>query len=142
MGKGEIACYDQLFLFPQCFQKDSNCRLVKLRACLLVWERVKHSSVSLLCAWKNLYVQTIFCVGYGGIIAAGEITPILPVAGEKQPENLTKFFFDAMLQFMVSEVSCDTFQIYLFIKLLRCCLAPRRWLSGGSSGSVVGVSDS
>ena len=43
--------------------------------------------------------------GYGGIIAAGEITPILPVPGEKQPENITKFFFEAFLQFMVSEVS-------------------------------------
>ena len=43
-------------------------------------------------------------VGYGGIIAAGEVTPILPVAGEKQPENITRFFFDALLQFMVSEV--------------------------------------
>ncbi|XP_060592015.1 ral GTPase-activating protein subunit alpha-1-like, partial [Ruditapes philippinarum] len=41
---------------------------------------------------------------YGGIIAAGEITPILPVPGEKQPDNITKFFFDALLQFMVSEV--------------------------------------
>ena len=44
-------------------------------------------------------------LGYGGIIAAGEVTPILPVAGEKQPDNITKFFFDALLQFMVSEVA-------------------------------------
>ncbi|KAL4238881.1 Ral GTPase-activating protein subunit alpha-2 [Mactra antiquata] len=41
---------------------------------------------------------------YGGIISAGEITPILPIPGEKQPENITKFFFDALLQFIVSEV--------------------------------------
>ncbi|XP_053376419.1 ral GTPase-activating protein subunit alpha-2-like isoform X3 [Mercenaria mercenaria] len=43
-------------------------------------------------------------ISYGGIIAAGEITPILPVPGEKQPDNITKFFFDALLQFLVSEV--------------------------------------
>ena len=46
----------------------------------------------------------ILIPGYGGIIAAGEVTPILPVAGEKQPDNITKFFFDALLQFIVSEV--------------------------------------
>ena len=48
-------------------------------------------------------------VGYGGIIAAGEVTPILPVAGEKQPDNITKFFFDALIQFVVSEVLSHTF---------------------------------
>ncbi|WAR18388.1 RGPA1-like protein [Mya arenaria] len=41
---------------------------------------------------------------YGGIIAAGEITPILAVPGEKQPDNITKFFFEAFLQFIVSEI--------------------------------------
>ena len=34
----------------------------------------------------------------------GWVTPILPVAGEKQPDNITKFFFDALLQFIISEV--------------------------------------
>lgn len=53
-----------------------------------------------------------YFTAYGGIIAAGEITPILPVPGEKQPGNITKFFFDALLQFMVSEVIalCHTTQ--------------------------------
>ncbi|XP_041353753.1 ral GTPase-activating protein subunit alpha-1-like isoform X2 [Gigantopelta aegis] len=39
-----------------------------------------------------------------GIIAAGEITAILQGFGEKLPENLTKYFFDALLRVMVSEV--------------------------------------
>ena len=35
VGKGEIADYKQLLLFPQCFQKTcTNCRHVKTRACL------------------------------------------------------------------------------------------------------------
>ena len=44
MGTGEIACYEQFLLFPQCFQK----------ACfpgasngVIVWELVKHHSVYL-----------------------------------------------------------------------------------------------
>ena len=28
VGKGEIARYEQFLLFPQCIQKDLNCRLV------------------------------------------------------------------------------------------------------------------
>ena len=70
-------------------------------------------------AWLAiLFVYRIAClmnihvlpfVGYGGIIAAGEVTPILPVAGEKQPDNITKFFFDALIQFVVSEVLSHTF---------------------------------
>ena len=44
----------------------------------------------MLSKWK---LKLLF-VGYGGIIAAGEVTPILPVAGEKQPENITRFFFE------------------------------------------------
>ena len=51
-----------------------------------------------------LKCSLVLSLGYGGIIAAGEVTPILPVAGEKQPDNITKFFFDALLQFVVSEV--------------------------------------
>ncbi|ESO85701.1 hypothetical protein LOTGIDRAFT_210880 [Lottia gigantea] len=39
-----------------------------------------------------------------GMIAAGEITPILPAIGEKVPENLTKYFLDALLACLVSEV--------------------------------------
>ena len=34
VGKGEIACYEQFILFPQCFQKNLYCRHVKTRACL------------------------------------------------------------------------------------------------------------
>ena len=33
VGKGEIACYGQFLLFPQCFQ-DLYCRHIKTRACL------------------------------------------------------------------------------------------------------------
>ncbi|CAG5130603.1 unnamed protein product, partial [Candidula unifasciata] len=40
----------------------------------------------------------------GGIIAAGEITAILPGQAEKLPENLTKYFLDSLLNYMVSEV--------------------------------------
>ncbi|KAL3872620.1 hypothetical protein ACJMK2_035835 [Sinanodonta woodiana] len=42
---------------------------------------------------------------FGSFITAGEVTPILTSPGEKQPDNITKFFFDALLQFMVSEVT-------------------------------------
>ena len=37
MGKGEIACYKQFLLFPQCFFfffKDLYCRHIKTRACM------------------------------------------------------------------------------------------------------------
>ena len=34
VGKGRIADYEQFQLFPQCFQKDLNCRHLKTRACL------------------------------------------------------------------------------------------------------------
>ncbi|XP_035826426.1 ral GTPase-activating protein subunit alpha-1 [Aplysia californica] len=40
----------------------------------------------------------------GGIIAAGEITAILPSQSEKIPENVTKYFLDNLLNYMVSEV--------------------------------------
>ncbi|BFZ11585.1 hypothetical protein BsWGS_14624 [Bradybaena similaris] len=40
----------------------------------------------------------------GGIIAAGEITAILPGQGEKLPDNVTKYFLDSLLNYMVSEV--------------------------------------
>ncbi|XP_025103645.1 ral GTPase-activating protein subunit alpha-1-like isoform X4 [Pomacea canaliculata] len=39
-----------------------------------------------------------------GMIAAGEITPILPSTSEKPPENTTKYFLDHLLNYMVSEV--------------------------------------
>ncbi|KAL8608299.1 hypothetical protein ACOMHN_042166 [Nucella lapillus] len=39
-----------------------------------------------------------------GIIAAGEITPILPSTSEKMPDNITKYFLDHLLNYMVSEV--------------------------------------
>ena len=38
MEKGEIAHYEQFFLFPQCFQKTCNIDMLKQG---LVWERVK-----------------------------------------------------------------------------------------------------
>ena len=34
VGKGEIACYKQFLLFPQCFQKTCTACHVKTRACL------------------------------------------------------------------------------------------------------------
>lgn len=39
------------------------------------------------------------------MIAAGEITPILPSSSEKMPDNLTKYFLDHLLNYMVSEVT-------------------------------------
>ena len=38
VGKGEIAIYEQLVLFPRCFQKTSNADMKEQG---LVWERVK-----------------------------------------------------------------------------------------------------
>ena len=38
VGKGEIACYEQFLLFPQCFQKTCTADTWKPG---LVWERVK-----------------------------------------------------------------------------------------------------
>ncbi|XP_056021439.1 ral GTPase-activating protein subunit alpha-1-like isoform X5 [Ostrea edulis] len=40
-----------------------------------------------------------------GTIMSGDITPILPSSGEKLPENITKHYFDALLYYMVSEVT-------------------------------------
>ena len=37
VGKGEIACYEQFLLYPQCFQKTCTAVMRKPR---LVWERV------------------------------------------------------------------------------------------------------
>ena len=37
MGKGEIACYEQFLLFPQCFKKGCTADMLKPG---LVWERV------------------------------------------------------------------------------------------------------
>ena len=37
VGKGEIDCYEQFFLFPQCFQKICTADMKKPG---LVWERV------------------------------------------------------------------------------------------------------
>ncbi|XP_036363522.1 ral GTPase-activating protein subunit alpha-1 isoform X5 [Octopus sinensis] len=39
-----------------------------------------------------------------GVVSPGEISPILPAVGEKLPENTTKFFLDAFLAYLVSEV--------------------------------------
>ena len=38
VGKGEIACYEQFLLFPQCFQKACTADTQKQG---LVWERIK-----------------------------------------------------------------------------------------------------
>ena len=29
VGKGEIACYEQFLIFPQCFQKQFDCDVLK-----------------------------------------------------------------------------------------------------------------
>lgn len=54
--------------------------------------------------WTELFSSHFF-LDVGGIIAAGEITPILASQSEKLPENLTKYFLDSLLNYMVSEVS-------------------------------------
>ena len=38
VGKGEITCYKQFLLFPQCFQKTYTADMLKPG---LIWERVK-----------------------------------------------------------------------------------------------------
>ena len=40
VGKGEIARYEQFFLFPQCFQKDCFLRASKG---VVMWEWVNHT---------------------------------------------------------------------------------------------------
>ena len=42
LGKGEIALYEQVLLFPQCFKKTCNADTYKQG---LVWERVKIRSI-------------------------------------------------------------------------------------------------
>ena len=44
VGKGEIAHYEQLLLFPQCFQNTCNADMLKQG---LVWERVKTKAQSI-----------------------------------------------------------------------------------------------
>ncbi|KAJ8308029.1 hypothetical protein KUTeg_012903 [Tegillarca granosa] len=39
-----------------------------------------------------------------GMIAAGEILPILPASGEKYPDNITRHFFNELLHYIVTEV--------------------------------------
>ena len=50
VGKGEIACYEQFFLFPQCFQKICFAEEVKG---VIVWEWVK----SLPCKQQKFRLQ-------------------------------------------------------------------------------------
>ena len=49
LGKGEIALYEQVLLFPQCFKKTCNADTYKQG---LVWERVKIRSIQ-----KNNFVK-------------------------------------------------------------------------------------
>ena len=44
VGKGEIACYEQFLLFPQCFQKTYTADMLKHG---LVWERVKDKGLKM-----------------------------------------------------------------------------------------------
>ena len=53
----------------------------------------------------------------GGIIAAGEITAILPSQSEKPPENVTKYFLDSLLNYMVSEVCVDLSHFCTLVQL-------------------------
>ncbi|KAH9496143.1 Ral GTPase-activating protein subunit alpha-1 [Bulinus truncatus] len=52
----------------------------------------------------NSMSDSILAEGVGGIIAASEITAILPNQAEKVPDNITKYFLDTLLNYMVSEV--------------------------------------
>ena len=54
-SEGEIARYEQFFLFPQCFLKTNTADTLKPG---LVWERVKQDIVKLYC----LYVIAILIV--------------------------------------------------------------------------------
>ena len=42
VGKGKIACYEQILIFPQCFQKTVSADKLKPG---LVWERVKQGKM-------------------------------------------------------------------------------------------------
>ena len=59
VGKGEIACYEQFILFPQCFQMASFPGASKG---VIVWERVKggYLDFSHLAELKNIYITEIY----------------------------------------------------------------------------------
>ena len=59
MGKGEIACYKQFLLFPQCFQKACFPGASKG---VIVWEWVKslpHSSDFLMILSKETFINIV-----------------------------------------------------------------------------------
>ena len=60
VGKGEIACYKQFLLFPQCFQKTCSADTYKPG---LVWERVNPLQSQVLTTLK----KTEVCVSSHGI---------------------------------------------------------------------------
>ena len=69
VGKGEIACYEQFLLFPQCFQKACFPGASKG---VIVWEWVKHHAVNQrveklwemekMVVTNNVY-KSLFCLG-------------------------------------------------------------------------------
>lgn len=71
--------------------------------------------------WQtNVIFSKLFFPEIGGIIAAGEITAILPGQGEKLPDNVTKYFLDSLLNYMVSEVMSSV------LSLLSFCLQKKK----------------
>ncbi|XP_067682813.1 ral GTPase-activating protein subunit alpha-1-like isoform X5 [Haliotis asinina] len=86
----------------------------------IVWYQILQDNASEEC--HRIFLQLVPDIGDGvhqdilnnkvpqppdtcsGVIASGEVTAILPGAGEKIPENVTKYFLDALLTVMVSEV--------------------------------------
>ena len=77
MGKGEIACYEQLLLFPQCFEK--TCTADMLKPGLLL-ERVKSLPNNKLKAFADNKINVIeklnisFGVRVKDIVEKGENT--------------------------------------------------------------------
>ena len=57
-GKGEIACNEQFFLFPQCFQKTLFTDTSKSG---LVWERVKSNQKVILFCETRIYRPGACC---------------------------------------------------------------------------------
>ena len=67
MGKGEIACYEQFLLFPQCFQKACFPGASKG---VIVWEWVKMDKAKIVLFGKEL---TLFKTSPGFYVSAVQV---------------------------------------------------------------------
>ena len=56
VGKGEIACYEQFLLFPQCFRKTCTADTIGQTFCFANWEQNK-GSISMLCIAPGAFIR-------------------------------------------------------------------------------------